>query len=113
MGGFFGRLSEARAQVARLFDALEDEMEDMEALAAYHATRGEESFPGEVVSRLLDGQAPVRVFREHRRMDVAALAAASGVSTDTIAAIEAGGPALAPDIKALAAALRVDMEDLV
>jgi transcriptional regulator with XRE-family HTH domain len=42
------------------------------------------------VQRLVAGEHPLTVFREHRRMSIADLAAISGVPAATIAAIETG-----------------------
>jgi ribosome-binding protein aMBF1 (putative translation factor) len=82
-----------------------------EALAAIEA--GEETIPGELVQRLFDGASPVRVWREHRGLSVAALALESGADEALIHRIEAGEIPLAPGIREhLAAVLKIDVDDL-
>jgi ribosome-binding protein aMBF1 (putative translation factor) len=98
-----------RVDVDRLFEQLED----LEARAAYTATRVEERLPPEVVKRLCAGDNPVRVFREHRGLSPGRLAEKSGVAGSYLAAIESGGRrASAKALSALAAVLEVAVEDL-
>ena len=64
--------------------------------------------------RLLDGESPVKVWREKRGRSQRELAAAAGVSAGYLAEIETGrkpGSVLA--LARLARALQVQMEDLV
>ena len=84
-------------------------------LLTYHATRDEESLPSDVVRRLsVAKESPVRVYREHRGLSQTALAKASGLSQTIISGIEAGNRRGTVDnFKALAAALDVDIDDLV
>ena len=103
-------------------DRLKKLMDDAAMLAdvkAYDAAkarleRGEdELIPLEMTERRLAGESAVKLWREHRGMTQEALARASGVSRPMIAAIEAGhkrgGVAT---LKKLAAALRIDLDDL-
>lgn len=78
------------------------------------ASGEEELIPSAVVDRLLDGDNPLRVWREYRGLNSAQLAAACGVSTAAVSQLEAGKrhPSVAL-LKKLAAALRVDMEQLL
>lgn len=74
----------------------------------------EELVPAEIVNRLLDGENPVRVWRGHRGMSARDLAAATGLSAPYISEIESGkkdGSVAA--MKKIAAALKVDLDDLV
>lgn len=99
----------SRADVDRLFDQLED----LEARAAYAATRGEEKLPSEVVERLCAGDSPVRVFREYRGLSAVRLAEEAGLSGSHLAGIESGKRrASAKALGALAAALDVAVDDL-
>ena len=104
-------------------DRLKKLMDDAEMLAdvrAYDAAKGrlergeDELIPLEMTERRLAGESAVKVWREHRGMTQEALAKATGVSRPMIAAIEAGhktgGVAT---LKKLAAALRIDLDDLV
>ena len=103
-------------------DRLRKLMDDAEMLAdvrAYDAAKGrlergeDELIPLEMTERRLAGESAVKIWREHRGMTQEALAKATGVSRPMIAAIEAGhktgGVAT---LKKLAAALRVDLDDL-
>ena len=97
-------------------------MEDAEMLAdvrAYDAARGrldrgdDELIPIEITERRLAGENAVRIWRDHRAFTQEDLAKKSKVSRAMIAAIEAGHKtgSLAT-LKKLAAALRVDLENL-
>jgi ribosome-binding protein aMBF1 (putative translation factor) len=99
----------SRTDVDRLFEQLED----LEARAAYAAARGEERLPAEVVERICAGVSPVTVFREHRGLSAALLAEKSGIAVSYLAGIESGGRrASAKALSALAAVLEVSVEDL-
>lgn len=73
----------------------------------------EEAFPLAVVERLLKGESPIKVFREHRRMTQAALAAAAGIDKVYVSQIETGRRigSLAT-LQRIAAALKVDLDDI-
>lgn len=97
--------------ILRLVATIRDREEE---LVAYAATRNEESFPDEIVARLVDGENPVRVYRHHRAMTLAALHDASGVSTAYLSEIETGKkPGSAASLKKIATALNVALDDLV
>ena len=72
-----------------------------------------QTVPAAVVNRLLGGEAPVRVWREHRALTVQALAFAAEVSAPYVSQIESGKrqPTVAV-LKRIAAALAVDLDDL-
>lgn len=64
--------------------------------------------------RLIDGEHPVRVWREHRRMRAKDLAAASGIASSYLSAIETGKkPGSVSALKRIAAALGVTLDELV
>ena len=98
-------------------------MDDAEMLAdvrAYDAAKSrldrgdDEVIAFEMVERRLAGESPVRVWRDHRALTQAELAKVSKVSRTMIAAIEAGHKTGGiATLKRLAAALRVDLENLV
>lgn len=95
------------------FEALLDAVDDKEAAAAFERTRGEESFPAEVVDRIMAGESPVKVYRAHRGMSVRALASAAGLSPAYVSNIETGKLAgSVAALKAIAAALGVDLDDV-
>ena len=83
--------------------------EGMAAIAAGE----DEPVPEEVVRRLLGGENAVRVWREHRGMTQAELAARSGLSSSYVSQIEAGRRhGSLKVLRRLARALAVDLEDL-
>ena len=93
---------------------LEDLLEDAAATAAFHATRDQESVPADVVTRLVARENPVKVWRGHRGLSQRVLAERTGLSFTYLSQIEnnvrKGSMAT---MKKLAAALGVDIDDLV
>ena len=101
------------AQWVDLTRHAEAAMTDEELFAAARAEDNGEHMPHDVVKRLVDGEPPLKVFREYRDMTQEALAATAGVSTGYVSQIERG--TRQPSKKALtafAAALDLDTEDL-
>ncbi|WP_171052724.1 helix-turn-helix transcriptional regulator [Ruegeria sediminis] len=79
-----------------------------EAIAA-----NEETFPDHVAKRLINGEVPLKVFREYRGLAGADLASRAGVQLDQIMAIEAGNSQGSPEImNSLATALGLESDDL-
>lgn len=75
---------------------------------------GEELIPADIAKRLIAGENPVRVWRQHRGMTAAELAQAAGLSQAFVSQIETGkreGSISA--MKAIADALAVTLDDLV
>jgi len=102
---------EYRVMVDRL-EELQDIVDADKAMA--DIASGGETYPPELVERLVRGDNPLRVWREHRGMTTAALAAAAGVTSSAISQIEGGKRGLSVELlKRLAEVLRVDMDDLV
>ena len=77
--------------------------------------RGEEELiPGDVVERLVEGENPVRVWREHRGLTQEELGARTGLSGPYLSQIESGKrEGTVKVFAALAKALDVDIDDLV
>jgi DNA-binding XRE family transcriptional regulator len=101
------------------YDALLAELEDARDLTTIRdverrVAAGETEYvPAAVVDRLAAGENPVRVWREHRGMSGRALAEAAHIPASYLCEIEAGRkPGSFQAMAAIAAALRVDMEDL-
>ncbi len=94
-----------------------EDAEDAAAVARFRArlAAGEEELvPAAVVDRLLAGESPVRVWREHRGLTQSGLGRASGVNRVVVADIEAGRKGgSVRSLKALAGALGVGIDDLV
>ena len=75
---------------------------------------GGESFPIEVVDRLLAGQNPIQVYRSHRNMTQAELAAAADIDAIYLSQLETGKRAgSTKTLAALARALNITVEDLL
>jgi len=74
---------------------------------------GEETFPSSVVEALLDGVAPVRVFREHRGMRAGELAEKVGISQGYLSELESGKKTGSLSVlKRIAEVLGVELNDL-
>ena len=100
----------------KLIEAIEDAQEAADAKAIEERiARGEgEYMPASVVDAILDGESPVKVYREYRKKTQAELAAEAGLSVDMIKKIESGkSDGSLKSLKAIAKALNVDLEDIV
>ena len=97
--------------------ASEGDLADIQAALAVEAriARGEEELiPASVVDRLVDGEPPLRVWREFREQSPAALARDSGVNRVQIVDIEARrSSGSVHTLRKLADALRVTVDDLI
>ena len=70
---------------------------------------GEETFPIDVADGLLDGENPVKVYRDHRGVTQQALAPAAGINPVYLSQIETGRrTGSARTVAALAAAMIAD-----
>lgn len=105
-----------RDEYNRLRAAAED-LADMQAFAAAQdalAAGVEELIPAAFANRLLDGENPVRVYRDLRGLTQAALAEKAGLGRVTVAEIETGRKqGSVATLRALGRALGVQMDDLV
>ena len=88
-------------------------MTDEELYDLAKATGGE-SFPATVVDRLLAGENPIRVYRDHRGLTQKQLAAAAGINPVYLSQIETGKrTGSTRTLVSVADALGVDVDDLV
>jgi DNA-binding XRE family transcriptional regulator len=95
------------------YERLVELLEDRSAMAAHDRTRNEESVPSAVVGRLLSGESPVRVWREHRSLSLTNLAGKAALSKGFLSDIENGKrTGTVNTLKSLAAVLDVDLDDL-
>ena len=105
-----------RAEYDRLC-AIEEEFEDIQAALAVEAriaSGEEELLPAQMVDRLIDGEFPLRVWREYRQCSQSALARASGVNRVQIVEIEPGrNNGSVHTLRKLADALRVTVDDII
>lgn len=91
--------------------AIEDAA-DSAALQRVFDDPDQEFVPGEVVDRLINGENPVRVWREYRGMGVGELADAAGVSVACLSDIENGKKPSRQTLERIAGLLRLDVDDL-
>ena len=99
----------------RLVELAED-LEDMAAIDAYRqrvAVGEEEGIPSQFVDRLIDGESPIRVWRDFRGMTSKDLAKAAGISAAYLSEIETGKKEGSISVfRNIAKALLVDLDDL-
>ena len=88
-------------------------LSDEELYDRAKAEDGEE-FPIDVADRILAGENPVQVFRNHRKMTQRELAAAAGITPLYLSQIETGKRGGSTKVlSAIAKALSVGLDDLV
>ena len=93
---------------------LRDMVEEREAAAAFAATRNQESVPDAIVGRLIDGENPIRVWREHQGLSLRALAARAGTSPSVLSDVETGKSDGRPAIlRRIAGILKVSLDELI
>ncbi len=92
-----------------------EEMEDrFEILQMQAKGPSDDAWPDALVKRLLDGEAPLKLWREFRKINLSQLSDLTGIAKGYLSEIENGKkPGSASTLKACAKALRVDMDDLV
>lgn len=104
-----------RAEYDRLRAAAEDlaDLQSHDRAMAQLAAGEDELIPALFANRLLDGESPLRVYRDLRGLTQAALAEKAGVNRVTVAELETGRKqgSLAT-LRALADALNVTLDDL-
>lgn len=104
--------------LAERIDDLETRIEQLEAQLVLERTKDEEFFPDTVVAALLNGENPIKVWRKYRGFTLAELSDATDakgrrVDIAYISEIERGKkPGSVAALRALAAALGVDLDDL-
>jgi DNA-binding XRE family transcriptional regulator len=109
-------MSNVVAELERRLEQAEDENDALELRLAKieDALSSGERIPAAIVDRLADGEAPVRVWREHHGLSLRGLAEKAGISAAMLSEIENGKKeGSVHTLAALARALRVDLDDLV
>ena len=101
---------------APAYTRMVEQLEELDDIRAYDRAKAkpQEFVPIEIADRMLAGESPIRVWREHRGMTQAGLAEACGVSKPYLSQLE--GAKRTPSVavaKKLAAALAVDVDDLI
>lgn len=90
-----------------------EDIQDARKISAAIAA-GEETFPADFVKRLSSGKSRLKVWREYRKLTLAQLAKACGVSIPAISQVENGKRTPSVDLLVkLSKALRCEMEDIV
>ncbi|MCC6737128.1 MAG: helix-turn-helix transcriptional regulator [Bauldia sp.] len=104
------------AEYNALVEAAED-AEDLAAVAGFEErlARGEEELvPAAMVDRILGGDNPVRVWREHRGLTATALAEKAGIAQSYLSQIETGRrDGTVATYRRIAEALGVTVDDLI
>lgn len=99
-------------RLRKIAEAADDAKAAAEVLARVQSGVAE-TVPGDIVNRLLAGESPIKVWREHRGMTQGQLAAAIGTSKMYLSQIERGERrGSIKMLRGLAGALRVDLDDL-
>jgi DNA-binding XRE family transcriptional regulator len=98
------------------FEQLMQDAEMLEDIRAYDTAkrRKEESFPAEVAKRLINGENPIRVFREYRGLTQEQVAKAAKIARPYLTEIETSKKAGAVSVlRAIAKSLKVELGDIV
>jgi DNA-binding Xre family transcriptional regulator len=95
-------------------DALEDQLDLALLKLARVEQANEETVPVEVVRRLSEGEVPLTVWREHRRLSKEQLSVAAQVPVDLLQALENGKEDVPlRTMQAIARVLHINLDDLV
>jgi DNA-binding XRE family transcriptional regulator len=95
------------------YERLVDDAEGKTAAEVHARTAGEERVPIEVARRLVAGENPIRVWREHRGMTLDQVSARAGIGKGYLSEIENGkrtGPV--QTLQAIARALDVGLDEI-
>ena len=102
------------------YEQLCEAVEDLADIQAYDTAKQQlaagqdELLPAEFADRILDGESPVRGWREYRGISVKELAARAAISAAYLSQIEGGSRnGSLSTMKALATALSLDLDDLI
>jgi DNA-binding XRE family transcriptional regulator len=98
------------------FEQLVQDAETLRDIRAYDAakSRREEAFPSEVAKRLVSGENPIRVFRDHRGLTQEQLARSAKIARPYLAEIESGRKeGSVAVLKAIAKVLKLQLADIV
>ncbi len=97
----------------KMLEDLED-LEDIRAFDAAKSAEPQEYVPASVVDRLIAGENPIRVWRDHRGMSAADLATATEISAAYLSQLEHGRREASHKVlRKLATVLKVDIDDLI
>jgi len=97
------------------FEQLKHDAEMLDDIRAYDAakSRNEEAFPREVAARLVAGENPIRVFRQHRGLTQESLAKSAEIARAYLAEFETGKKqGSVAVLRNIAGALNVELDDI-
>ncbi|MBW7849540.1 MAG: helix-turn-helix transcriptional regulator [Rhodospirillales bacterium] len=96
------------------YEAMRARLDDLDDILAGYAARTGHTLPHDFAMRVIEGEHPVRVWRDYRGWSAAQLADASGVSKAYLSEIETGKkPGSVDAYKGLAGALGVTVDALL
>ncbi len=102
------------------YERLRDAAENLDDVQAFDeakrrlATGEDELIPAKFADRILDGESPIRVWRNYRGLSVKELAKRAKISAAYLSQIEGGSrEGSISTMKALAATLSLEIDDLV
>lgn len=97
------------------FEQMRHDVEMLDDIRAYDAakSRKEEAFPSDVADRIIDGESPILVFREHRGLTQEALAKSAKIARPYLAELESGKKQGSVTVlRTIAKLLKVDLDDI-
>jgi len=103
-----------REEFDRVIDRLQD-LEDGEFMRGVEADTSDRDYlPAAAVKRMIAGESPITVWREHRGLSLTALAKKAGVGRSYLSEIEGGKkPGSVTALRSVADALGLSIDDLV
>jgi DNA-binding XRE family transcriptional regulator len=99
----------------KAFEQLQQDAEMLEDIRAYDGAKSakQELFPAEVAHRLVGGESPIRVFREHRGLTQAQLAKSAKIARPYLAELESGRKrGSVAVLKAIVSVLKLELDDI-
>ena len=103
-----------RAEYEALLERLEDLEDSLDLLRAQERGTVVDAWPEALVNRMLEGEHPLRLWREHRGMTIDVLSRATKVAAGYLSEIESGKkPGSVATLKKCATVLGIDLDDLV
>jgi len=95
------------------FDAMSARLEDLDDIIAGYEAMSGATLPHEFAMRVIEGEHPVRVWRDYRKMTLASLSEGTGISKGYLSEIETGKkPGSLEAHKAIAEALNTTIDAL-
>lgn len=104
----------SRTEYNALLERLEELEDALDVLHAQERGRSADAWQGHLINRLLAGEPPLRLWREHRGLTLAELSRKTAIAAGYLSEIETGKkPGSVASLKKCANVLKVDLDDLV